>query len=68
MAYFVSYLEKEPCTKLCGVLISFHEVMKLQSFEFNVSDFIEQTGKIRSSFKIFQFGLQKEKTTSVLLG
>ena len=23
---FVNFMEKEPCTKFCGVLISFHEV------------------------------------------
>ena len=33
-------MEKEPCTKFCGVLISSHEVMKLQSFEFGASDVI----------------------------
>ena len=31
-------MEKEPCTKFCGVLISSHEVIKLQSFESTVSD------------------------------
>ena len=31
-------MEKEPCTKFCGNLISFHEVIRLQSFEFDVSD------------------------------
>ena len=25
-------MEKRPCTNVCGVLVSFHEVMKLQSF------------------------------------
>ena len=29
-------MEKEPGTKICGVLISFHEVMNLQSFELDV--------------------------------
>ena len=33
-------MEKEPCTKFCGVLISSHEVIKLQSFESTVSDAI----------------------------
>ena len=33
-------MEKEPCTKFCGVLISSHKVMKLQSFESTVSDAI----------------------------
>ena len=31
-------MEKEPCTKFCGILISSHKVMKLQSFESGVSD------------------------------
>ena len=35
---FVNFMEKDPCTKFCGVLIRFHEVIKLQSFEFSVSD------------------------------
>ena len=38
MPYFVTFTEKEPCTKFCGVLISFHEVMKLLSFKFDASD------------------------------
>ena len=33
-------MEKESCTKFCHVLISFNEVMKLQSFEFDASDVI----------------------------
>ena len=40
MAWFNYFMEKEPCTKFCGVLISSHEVMKLQSFESTVSDAI----------------------------
>ena len=35
---FVDFIEKEPSTKICGVLIIFHEV--IQSFEFDVSDVI----------------------------
>ena len=31
-------MEKEPCTKFCGILISSHKEMKLQSFESGVSD------------------------------
>ena len=31
-------MEKEPCRMFCGVLVRFHEVIKLQSFEFSVSD------------------------------
>ena len=29
-------MQKDPFAKFCGVLISFHEVMKMQSFEFSV--------------------------------
>ena len=37
---FNDFMEKEPCSKFCGILISSHEVMKLQSFESGVSDVI----------------------------
>ena len=38
---FYDFMEKEPCTKFCGVLIhSSHEVMKLQSFESGMIDVI----------------------------
>ena len=54
---FINFLKKETCTKFCGVLISFNEVMKLQSFEFGVSDFISifiyKTFHRRFSFHIF---------------
>ena len=30
-------MEKESCTKFCGVLLSSHEVMKFQKFEYGVS-------------------------------
>ena len=33
-------MKRETSTKFCGVLISLHEVMKLQNFEFDVSDAI----------------------------
>ena len=33
---FVNFMEKEPGTKICGVLISFREVMNLQNFKFDV--------------------------------
>ena len=38
--FFVHFIKREPCTNFCGVLISFHEFMKLQSFEFGVTDVI----------------------------
>ena len=31
-------MEKDPCTKFCGVLINCHEVVKLQSFETDLCD------------------------------
>ena len=33
-------MEKEPCTRFCSVLVRFDEVIKLQSFEFSISDII----------------------------
>ena len=33
-------MEKEPCTKFCGVLVRLHKVINLQRFEFSVSDVI----------------------------
>ena len=33
-------MEKKSCTNFRGVLISFHEVMKLQGFGVDVSDII----------------------------
>ena len=33
-------MEKKPCAKFCGLLISFHKVMKSQSFESDVSDVV----------------------------
>ena len=38
--FFFNLMEEEFCTKFYGVLISFHEVIKLQSFEFGVTDVI----------------------------
>ena len=37
---FNDFMENKPCTKFCGVLISSHEVMKLQSSESGTSDVI----------------------------
>ena len=33
-------MEKETCTKFCGVLISINKVIKLQSFAVDASDVI----------------------------
>ena len=38
-------MEKDPCKKFCGVLISSHKVMKLQSFESGLNDVIPQMYK-----------------------
>ena len=37
---FVSFMENKSGKNVCGVLVSFHEVIKLQSFEFSVIDVI----------------------------
>ena len=37
---FIDLIVKETSTKFCVVLIIFHEVMRLQSFWFNLSDVI----------------------------
>ena len=37
---FNDFMEKEPCTKFCGALISSHKVMGLQRFESSMSDII----------------------------
>ena len=36
---------QEPCTKFYGVLIGFHEIIKLKSFKFSVSDIIPRKYK-----------------------
>ena len=33
-------MEEEPCTKFCGVVVKFHEVIKLQGFKLSESDVI----------------------------
>ena len=35
--FFVNFIEEELSTKYCGVLIIFHEVMKLQTFELDTT-------------------------------
>ena len=61
---FVDFMDKEPCTKFCGVLIRFREVVKLQSFEFNVSDVIPVVTPV--FFKIL-FLVYREKTSNKVL-
>ena len=48
-------MRKDPCTKFCGVLIRFHEVVKLQSFEFSVSDVIPENVQHISPLVFFAF-------------
>ena len=41
MAWFVNFIQKEPCTKFYGAFFArFDEVIKLQTAEFSVSDII----------------------------
>ena len=48
-------MRKDPCTKFCGVLIRFHKVVKLQSFEFSVSDVIPENVQNISPLVFFAF-------------
>ena len=48
-------MEKESCTKICGVLVRFHEIIKLQSFEFSVSDVIPANVENISFLVFFAF-------------
>ena len=48
-------MEKEPCTKFCGVLVRFHELIKLQSFEFSVSDIIPTNVQNISLLVVFSY-------------
>ena len=56
-------MDKAPCTKFCVVLISPHEVTRLQSFEFGMSDVIPTNYKIFHpwfSLHIFVNFMEKE--------
>ena len=56
MAYaFVNFMEKESCTKFFGVLVGFHEAIKLQSFEFSVSHAIPAAVQNISPLVFFAF-------------
>ena len=46
---------KEPCTKFCSVLIKFQEVIKLEIFEFSISDVIPGNVQNISSLVFFAF-------------
>ena len=66
---FKYFMEKKPCAKFCGVLISFHKVMKLQSFESDVSDVIPvnvQNFSSLFSLHIFVSFMEKEPFYMVL--
>ena len=52
---FVNFMEKKSCTKFCGVLVRFHEIIELQSFEFSVSDVISTNVQNISSLVFFAF-------------
>ena len=58
-------MEKEPCTKFCGVLISSREVMKLQSFESGVSDVI--TANTQNISPLFNFMKRKLLHSSMVV-
>ena len=62
-------MEKEPCTKFCGVLFRFHEVIKLQSFEFGLSDVITANVQNISPLVFFAFfvGLLRKNLKSYAL-
>ena len=55
IAGFFNIMKKEPCTDFCGVLIRFHEVIKLQSSEFSVSDAIHANVQNMLSLVYFAF-------------
>ena len=42
LCIFVNGMEKEPSTKFCGILVRFHIVIKLHSFELSLSDVITE--------------------------
>ena len=52
---FNDFMEKEPCANFCIVLISSHEVMKLKSFESDVSGFIPANVQNISSLVFFAY-------------
>ena len=48
-------MQKEVRAKICGVLISFYKVMKLQSFELSVSDVMPANGQNISQLVFFAY-------------
>ena len=59
---FLLILCKKKLVQCCGVLISFHEVMKLQSLEFGLSDVIPANIQNISSLVFFSF-MEKKLST-----
>ena len=51
----MNFLELEPCRKFLNVLISFHEVIKLQSFQFDLKDAISANVEKNSRVLFFKF-------------
>ena len=51
----ISFMKKEPCANFRGVLMRFHEVIKLQSLEFDVSDVIPMNSQNLSPLVFFAF-------------
>ena len=48
-------MEKEPCEQSCSLLVRFHEVIKLQSFQSSVSDVIPANAQNISLLVFFAF-------------
>ena len=51
----ISFMKKEPCANFRGVLMRFHEVIKLQSLEFDVSDVIPKITQKISPLVFFEY-------------
>ena len=59
---FVSFTEKESCIKFCGILIRFHEVIKLHTFGFSVRrSYLRITKHFTSIFGGFFFRFMEKK-------
>ena len=55
MAYFCQFYGERALHKVCSVLVRFNEVIKLQSFEFSVSDVIPANVQNISPLVFFAF-------------
>ena len=54
-------MEKESCTKFCGVFVTFQKVVKLQNFEFSVSTCDMQNIFHRFSLHFFASFMEKTR-------